>query len=433
MTPKSKQWLLFLLGLGAVTEIHVIGSIGISELFCYAFAPFVFWAHRPLFARLHMGMFFGLLALWGAFAVTSDWLNGIYPIVERWKTWAPIYSLFAVSVCASVLLADDIWRFRWFLVGAFISAVIASFVFTPAAVAEMASSNSTGASMNTAFGYKAWYYGTLGAMIWLPVQLWYLSFPTWVSLSLAGGGAVLQLFLGGRASFLIGGMSLILLWFGRSVRSVVYHRPRRFSFLGLSIAVLCMGLLVKGVYKTAVTSGWMGDEEQQKYEAQSKMGTSALALLMSGRGETFCGIFAALDKPFIGHGSKAWDTRGYYTEYVEKYGDDQDVRTLQALSLRGMWPIPGHSHIVAAWLWHGVGGLIFWMYVLWLLYKTVSEWMWYAPPIVGWLALVLPGLLWNIAFSPLSGRTTLAVMFTCVLLVRDIAKNTKKRDAFTCR
>jgi hypothetical protein len=423
VTPKTKQWLLFLLGLGALTEIRVVGSIAISELACYALAPFVFWAHRGLFKRLRFGTFFTLLALWAVSAVVADWLAHTYSL-ERWKGIAPIYSLFAVAVCAAVLLADDLRRIRWFIVGAFISALVATFVFTPAGVAETVERSSTGASIDSAFGYSAWLYGTVGAAFVLPVQLGYLRLPLWLSLSLVGGAAVAQLFLGGRSSFLVGCVSVVLLWLGRRARSAAY-RPARMPVALLIAIMITVGSLAKWGYTVAVESGWLKDEERAKYEAQSKMGTSALALLMSGRGETFCGMFAALDKPFTGHGTKAWDSKGYYQDYVDKYGDEQDARTLRETAMRGIWHIPAHSHIISAWLWHGLGGLVFWTYVLWVLYKAVSEWIWYVPALVGWAAIFIPEMAWHVIFSPFGNRTRFAVMLTCVLLARSVMRQVR--------
>ena len=75
MLPKTKNWLVFLLGLGSITEIRFIGSLGISELCCYALAPFIFSAHLELFKRLRFGTFFVLLALWAGSAVLADFVQ----------------------------------------------------------------------------------------------------------------------------------------------------------------------------------------------------------------------------------------------------------------------------------------------------------------------------------------------------------------------
>ena len=83
-----------------------------------------------------------MLALWAGSAVLADVVAGTY-VLERWKGVAPIYSIFAVTVCATVLLADDIRRVRWFLVGSFCSALVASFVFTPAGVMGMVEKSAT--------------------------------------------------------------------------------------------------------------------------------------------------------------------------------------------------------------------------------------------------------------------------------------------------
>jgi len=423
MLPKTKNWLVFLLGLGSITEIRFIGSLGISELCCYALAPFIFSAHLELFKRLRFGTFFVLLALWAGSAVLADFVAGTY-LLDRWKGIAPIYSIFAVTVCSTVLLADDISRFRWFLVGSFISALIASFVFTPAGVMAMAEETSESAIV-TAFDYSAWYYGTIGALFLLPVQIGYQIMPLWVSIGLVASGAVMQLLLGGRGAFLIAMISLVFLWFGRNSRFSNY-RPRRLPVVLLFLIMMTVGILAKGIYTVVVTQGYMGDQEMGKYETQTKTGSSAWSLLLAGRGSTFAGFFAALDKPFLGHGSKALDTAGYYQAFVDKYGDAKDARDMyESYGRKGIGYIPAHSQIIAAWLWHGLGGLLFWLYVLWLLYKNASVWMWYVPGIIGWFSLVVTGMMWNILFSPLGSRTNFAVTLTCLLLSRVIMRQTQ--------
>lgn len=428
MKTDKKKWLVFLLGLGSITEIHLVGSLGISELCCYFLAPFLFAANLELFKRLRFGTFFLLLALWAGSAVLADFAAGTY-FLERWKGVAPIYSIFAVTVCATVLLAEDISRFRWFLVGAFISALIASFVFTPAAVVESAA-RSGDATSDSAFNYSAWYYGTVGTVFVLPVQLAYPILPLWVSMGLVAGGAIMQLLLGGRGAFLVALVALAFLWFGRQARQRSY-RPRRMPVIMLTVVLLIVGVLAKGVYEYAVSGGYMGDQELAKYETQTKTGSSAWSLLLRGRGATFAGFFAALDKPFLGHGSKAWDTNGYYQSFVDKYGDNEDVRQIIASYSRGIVLIPAHSHIVAAWLWHGAGGLLFWLYVLWLLYKTASLWMWHVPELIGWFAIIVPSMFWNVLFSPLGSRVNVAVALTCFLLSREamlVARNVRQQQ-----
>jgi hypothetical protein len=369
-----------------------------------------------LFKRLRFGTFFVLLALWAGSAVLADFVAGTY-LLDRWKGIAPIYSIFSVTVCATVLLVDDISRFRWFLVGSFISALIASFVFTPAGVMVMAEKTSESAIV-TAFDYSAWYYGMIGALFFLPVKLAYPVLPLWISLGLVTGGAIMQLLLGGRAAFLIALVSLVFLWFGRRTRFRNYQ-PQRLPVILLFFIMLLVGVIAKGVYAVVVTSGYMGDQALGKYEAQTKTGSSAWSLLLAGRGSTFAGFFAALDKPFLGHGSKALDTAGYYQAFVDKYGDAKDARDMyESYGRKGIGYIPAHSQIIAAWLWHGLGGLLFWLYVVWLLYKNASVWMWYVPGIIGWFSLVVPGMIWNVIFSPLGARTGFAVTLTCLLLAR---------------
>ncbi len=105
-------------------------------------------------------------------------------------------------------------------------------------------------------------------------------------------------------------------------------------------------------------AGYVGEEAQAKNEAQAKVGA------LGGRPEFFVGVTAALESPIIGHGSWAKDYK--YLEMLndmlietgaeENPGDYEE----EASGL-----IPGHSHIVTAWVWAGIAGLIFWAYMAW--------------------------------------------------------------------
>jgi hypothetical protein len=278
-----------------------------------------------------------------------------------------------------------------------------------------------GSAMNAAMSYKLFWLALVAVFFLLPVQIRFRTIPLSVSVGLVMVAAVFSLFGGGRSMFLVLLASCGLLMMGRSVRSRAY-RPRLRSIVPLVVIMVLMGSIAKGVYTYSVKNGWLGWEEQKKYEGQSKIGTSAMALLMSGRSEFWVGLWAAWDKPWFGHGSKALDLDGYEERFVEKYGDDLDIRNMKKRQRLGVFPLPGHSYIISAWMWHGMGGLVFWLYVVYLCYKTMTLWMWYVPGWFGWFATLLPTFLWEILFSPFGNRVAGSVLIVSMLLSRNVTK-----------
>ena len=92
--------------------------------------------------------------------------------------------------------------------------------------------------------------------------------------------------------------------------------------------------------------------------------------------------------------------------FLEKYGDAEDYeRNLQILNHRAKHGysslnyIPAHSHIAGFFLWFGVVGLIYWLYILYAIFRYLHKEMAAAPQWFGALALATPSFLWTLFFS----------------------------------
>ena len=403
-----------------MTQISFIGYIGISELVCFVVAPVVFWRNFDFFWRCKMLPYLGLAVLWMLFALNADILIYRNPMETVLKGVASPYCVFSVSVCALVLLRDRFQRLNWFVVGSALSYVLSTVVFQRGSVvgSENLMDEGGGSAMNAVMSYKLYWLMLVWIFLLIPVQIRFRTIPLWVSLALTFGAAFFALFGGGRSTFLVTLVSAGILIMGASVRSRAY-RPRPRSFVPLAVFMVVMGLASKGLYTYTVKQGWLGDDEMQKYEKQAtEIGTSALSLLMSGRSECWIALSAIKDKPFFGHGYKPPDFDGYAERWVEKYGDALDVRRMREQRMRGIKSIPAHSHILGAWLYHGAGGLLFWVYVLYLIYKMMTVWVWYVPDWFGWMATSVPMWLWAIFFSPFGERVPVVIMCSMILLAR---------------
>lgn len=420
-TKKKQAVLLFLLGAFSMTQVNLVGYIGISELVCYLTAPFLLSKHLNEFRRWGLMPYLMLLVLWVGFALVTDWIHD-QDAISLLKGIAPIYSYFSVFICAFVLLRRDLSNFRWVVIGFVCSMIISTFIFQPGSGREVDGEVLSGIdAIEAVVGYKLYWVALVSQLFQLPIKTAFLTIPLTYSLGATAGNAVFSLFSGGRSSFAIQTLSVFLLFWGRAIRKPGFVRPR--SLFSLLLPFLGIVAFVSIVYKLSVKKGWLGEVEVAKYEQQTKKGSSPLQLLMAGRGEFFIGFIAACDAPVLGHGSKAIDLNGYRLDFLSRYGDEEDWRQfMKILSMKGSMHIPAHSHIIQAWMWHGLGGLLFWLYVFWICFRTFQKNIFVYPPFFGYFALVVPGMLAAILFSPMGNRAGTAFTILCCLMANKIGE-----------
>ncbi|RME28520.1 MAG: hypothetical protein D6800_03805 [Candidatus Zixiibacteriota bacterium] len=204
---------------------------------------------------------------------------------------------------------------------------------------------------------------------------------------------------------------------------------RKTGFRPLAFAVLAGVVAYIGLasaYGMLAESGWLGEKQKAKYEAQS---AGEFGLLVGGRLDLIPAIMAIKDSPLIGYGS--WAKNSSYRSYLllaNKFGYQYEEGTLQSVFERG-YEIPAHSHILQAWLWAGIPGLVFWIYLAYLVarssfaaYVSRSELL---LPVV-FLAIMA---LWDIAFSPFGSflRYQWAMRLTLFLCVLGASSRTANR------
>lgn len=408
---------LFFIGLFAQTQIQLIGYIGISELACFVMAPFFFIQDNSLL-RKHGFMSIAalsLLCLGGS--ICSNYFNQtLFSYAVRGMA-AP-YSIFSIIVCLHHFLFPNIRNFKWLLLGLAISTTISVFVFQSGEV--LSSALMAGEDVaESALAHPYFWYVQLRTWLTLPMTMEYLKTPSVYANSVV---AFLSLFsllsAGGRSSFAATAFSLALLVVGGKKQSTML-RIRR-NFISYSIAGVLLTFILTGVYRYTVVQGYMGEDQERKYERQSEFGTGLGGLIMGGRSEFFVGLIAALDKPFLGHGAWAPDNKGYYADFLSKYGSDKDYKTYFSSSERGF--IPAHSQVIGFWLWFGIFGLLFWLYVFYIYFITLGKNMAVMPEWYGYLALWLPGALWNFFFSPFGNRVLSCSLITVCLFVKAVAE-----------
>jgi hypothetical protein len=184
-----------------------------------------------------------------------------------------------------------------------------------------------------------------------------------------------------------------------------------------------IAVLATQIYKGLAREGVLGDEELLKYEQQS----SSRIGLLSGRSEFISALWAIKDSPVIGHGSWAIDHRGYLLRTVELIGTPEDVEIVMRRHALGHYAlIPCHSYVWQSWVYSGVAGGIFWIYIFFFVFvKTFRSYMEVAPHLFGYFAISLPVEFWNVWFSPLGQRLEVSMLIVLCLLVTKLGQTRK--------
>ena len=421
---KSAARWLFLIGLFSLTQISIGGKLGISEFAMVICAPFVFAKNLAILRKDGTLYYFWLTLLWLAGAIFSDVYTGnILPFAM--KGIAVPITVFSSSICIYSLLRKDIDNLKWLLLGIAISGVVSIFVFQRGGAGDIAAEYGLQAGMERVVRYKLFWVVQLMTWLTLPISGWYQKTPKMYSVIALSFLAAFNLATGGRSAFLVVAISLLLIIFaGKTRRSLEFFKRHSLTIV---VLLLVIGVGAKATYKYAATHGYMGDDEERKYELSTVHGSSALDLLMEGRAEFFIGILAALDKPIVGHGSIAIDDHGYVLDFFAKHGSIEDYMSIEATRREmGARVIPAHSHIVNFWMWHGIWGFAFWSCVICLAVKTLFSRMHIYPPWFGYLAVTIPGFMWDVLFSPFGQRVQEITLFVVLLLVGKMYKDQKR-------
>lgn len=421
------SFFLFLLGLGSCTQVYFCGCIAISELVAFIISPVLYVADYPDLRRLGFTKFLNMIFLLIASLLISSWYNQTaLPFV--FKSLASMYSVWAYFVLYYKLLRNNLNGLKWLFIGVFLSSIISIFAFNPTAqVSESGFAYIGNAELEDIVRGQLFWLGKFKALVQIPICGYYLGTPLIVSIliPIMHLGLALATTVSGRASsiaFLISGAMIIV---GRKNRASMMSICKHF-FLYLIIGIVAL-LAIKQGYVFAAVNGYLSDDALTKYERQSRQGNSLLALLMHGRTGFFTAIPAALNRPIIGYGPSAADDEGYAERFVQKYGSEEEIVAYRIGEMKARLmgyrrTIPTHSYIMGAWVHYGIGGLIFYLWVLSLIYRHIKLYIAAIPQWYGYFAMMLPYYLWSVFFSPFGYRWQFALFMSCLFFARAVGK-----------
>jgi hypothetical protein len=390
-------------GFGTAFTVHLVGELYIAEvLLLVASIPLLLLRGRKLLNRELMRIY-ALMALWLLGQVISDAYNHI-TLADRMRGAASII-FFGIDLAALLmLLGGNEIRKRCYLVG-LISGLLASVKLQPSpAIVDYP----------WKFGYAS---GTI-LLVMLVSSFFYDRRRYLISGLLILGISGVNLLLNFRGPVLNLLIALVL------VHPIIPERFGRLQILPKSqtarVAVMILlaigaGEVAKTLVDLVTEYGFVSEEARAKNQTQSKGGN----LLLGGRPEFAIGLKAAMDRPIIGHGSWAKDPKYYemlYDTFVES-GEWEPQVGGDIISGEANPLIPGHSAIVTAWIWSGILGLIFWLYMVWLVGRGILRAAVRNPLFAPIYMYLMISMMWNAFFSPFAAIRRMTEGFTLVVIL----------------
>ena len=324
------------------------------------------------------------------------------------------------------MLCRDPGGFKWYILMLPVSAVVSTFVFQTAN--ELAQ---FGDSAKDIMSGPIFWISRLHPLVMAPTKGWYLQTPGFINIIAPMFMAVFSIMTttSGRSAMLGAVGFAVLVIVGGKTRHSMSRIMRHFWAFCIGAILLC-GVMYT-VYKVSVIQGWLGEDARRKYEIQTSGGQGGVGrLILGGRGESVIGYFACMDKPIVGWGPWALDENDYAEKFISRYGTLEDVKAMndfKAWRMRNGMPtrmIPVHAYITEFWVWYGVLGLIFILYIFFVLLRYLKQDVVVVPQWFAWLACSIPGVVWAIFFSPLTERFGTSLFVVACLMARAVRKGT---------
>jgi len=420
MTKKlTLLWLL--LGLGS--KLQIVASLSVAEIVVLSLAPFMAIKNFQQLKRDGVMPFFvlSLLVILGCV---------IASIVNHTPSQYVLRGLAVTCIVAcSIIFAHWILRrdpagFKWYILMIPVSAIVSTFWFKQSVEMSM-----LGESASEIMSGPIFWISRLKPLVLAPTTGWYLQMPSIVNVLaplLMAGFSILTSVSGRSTALGLLGFAALVIIGGRK-RRTIGRVSRHFGVL--CVCGMIFVVVIYGAYKLSASQGWLGEEARRKYEVQTHGGEGGIGrLILGGRSESFIGLLACRDKPIIGWGPWAMDEGGYTEEFMTRYGTLEDVEQLYKnnawLSKYGITTsmLQCHSYITEFWAWYGIWGLLFWIYVIWVVLRYLKQDVSAVPQWFAWLACSIPSFLWSVFFSPFADRVGAPIFVVACLMARAVRK-----------
>jgi len=221
--------------------------------------------------------------------------------------------------------------------------------------------------------------------------------------------AMLHIAFAARALALGTVVTMALLW--------LWNRKRRASASLMAARLIVIGSIVGVVaaigIDAAMRNDVFGKELGDQYVAQS---SNKYGLIGGSRPQLLVGAIAGFDRPIFGYGTYQSAVAPYYVHMLVLEIQNSPIVNERFVERKiDSGRIPGHSTIIDSWHIFGVLGLIFWIWVMILIAKTLFKAMATPGTESSVMIFLAPQLLWAIVFNPGPPRLMFSVGFAFVL------------------
>lgn len=412
---KLADMLAFAIAILWFVYVQVVGNLYLSELmlivvFIFMFKRYGYLLLEPLPKHI---LLFG--SLWLLSQVVTD-LVRMTPLESLLKGWASIGFFLIDFAALYMLLYKNTRRLKLFIIGFALGGLLRPLFY-----------NEYG------FDVELWKFGyglpttilVIFAISWAVKKKVLIPLLGYLFLLMLGG---VSFYLNARA---LGGtilLTVLLLWLSKSrlFKQLFLIRLNPAKKTGLIlVAMLAISLVL-------VSYQWIGEAEllpenaQYKYELNKTSSFGLFGIIFAGRNEILASIPAVIDSPIIGHGSWAEDARyrAYLYEAHNILGTNRDEEQLKRF-IESKDSIPAHSHLMQSWVWAGVLGGIFWLYLLKLTARAAISSIKYPSPLTMLILFVCIKAIWDLLFSPFSSFMRILWAWELVLILTAISAGGK--------
>jgi len=373
--------IVFLIGFTGQFTVFFIGAFPIGEIILVPLLPFLIALYWRKIIKRDMIPVFGLMALWLFGQVATDIIRKT-PTLDAMRGFAAI-TFFAIDLAgvAALLRGNDRHKVVFFI-GNGLGSI--SFVMT---------------QPSHDFWKFGIGYGTM--MIAVIVSCYFYRRRRHMITGAIFVAIVMANLLFNYRSPILFALVVMALTLPIVPEQILRFRvlPRSGSFARIAVlaaTAVVAALVAQRLVSWATAKGLAGEEAQAKNLRQEE---SKHGILLGGRPEILVSSRAVIESPIIGHGSWAKDAK-----YAEMLYDIQVENGIEQ-SFEDVWGtelglIPAHSHLMGSWVWAGILGAVFWVYILVLVVKGIVVVANQHPPLAPLYGWLLVGYVWAIPFSP---------------------------------
>lgn len=408
----NKNLLVFIIGLLSCIQIRVIGTFSFAEVIALVALPFV---GLYCLRNKQIAIFIMMLFVWLFGVIISDIWNET-PTEDALKGTFNVILFLLIVPFTYWSLKDDVKRILYYAAGYGISGVIRWRYFIATGEDE--------------YYAQVWLsYCLLGLFVFIGYYLYSKGYKK-TSYIILEGFAIWTLFNESRHLFMMISLGvIILILIGKVSESnwkVKQHKLIR-NTMPMGIVLLVAFFAIAKTYTHLASSGYLGERAKYKYELQS----SAKMGLASGRNDFILSLHTIAANPIWGYGSYAKDKYGLNYKLLHQVESKSFAQIMYSRTYQEM--LHGHSYILGAWVYSGILGAIFWIYVSCIIFIFIRRYLLCYPSLVCYFTISICLMLWDILFSPFANRLNFAYFIMPMLIIISnngpLWQNTKKSIA----